>query len=108
MTTHANGEVRALALVGPTGAGKTSLMEAMLRASGAIDRRAGGGGDKVGDSSPEARARGHSVEMNFTGFSFMDDRYSIIDCPGSVELAAESDAALAAVDLALIVAAFGL
>ena len=104
MTTHANGEVRALALVGPTGAGKTTLMEAMLRASGAIDRRAGGGGDKVGDTSPEAKARGHSVELNFAGFSFLGDRYAVIDCPGSVELASEADAALAAVDLVLIVA----
>ncbi len=103
--THNAGQVRALALVGPTGAGKTSLMEAMLLAAGAIDRRAGGGAaDKVGDSSPEARARGHSVELNLAGFDFLGDRYSVIDCPGSVELAAEADAALPAVDLALIVA----
>ena len=104
MTQNA-GQVRALALVGPTGAGKTSLMEAMLLAAGAIDRRAGGGAaDKVADSSPEARARGHSVELNLAGFEFLGDRYSVIDCPGSVELAAEADAALPAVDLALIVA----
>jgi elongation factor G len=104
MTTHANGEIRALALVGPTGAGKTTLMEAMLLAAGAIDRRAGGGAERIGDGSPEARARGHSVELNFAGFSFLGDRYAVVDCPGSVELAAESDAVLAAVDLALIVA----
>ncbi len=104
MTTHSNGQVRTLALVGPTGAGKTSLMEAILLAAGAIDRRAGGVAEKIGDTSPEARARGHSVELNLAHFSFMEDRYSIIDCPGAVELAAESDAALPAVDLALIVA----
>ena len=104
MTTHANGQVRSLALVGPTGAGKTALMEAMLLAAGAIDRRAGGGGERVGDTSPEARARGHSVELNFAGFSFLGDRYAIVDCPGAVELVAEADAALPAVDLALIVA----
>jgi len=103
--TQTAGQVRALALVGPTGAGKTTLMEAMLLASGAIDRRAGGGAaDKVGDSSPEARARGHSVELNLAGFEFLGDRYAVIDCPGSVELAAEADAALPAVDLVLIVA----
>jgi len=104
MTTHANGQVRTLALVGPTGAGKTSLMEAILLAAGAIDRRSGGGAEKIGDTSPEARARGHSVELNLANFSFLGDRYVIIDCPGAVELAAESDAALPAVDLALIVA----
>ncbi|MEO8926677.1 MAG: elongation factor G [Caulobacteraceae bacterium] len=103
--TQTSGEVRALALVGPTGGGKTTLMEAMLLASGAIDRRAGGGAaDKVGDNSPEARARGHTVELNLAGFEFLGDRYEVIDCPGSVELIAEADAALPAVDLAVIVA----
>ncbi len=97
--------VRAVALVGPTGGGKTTLMEAMLLASGAIDRRAGGGtSEKVGDATPEARARGHSVELNLAGFEFLGDRYAIVDCPGSLELAAEADTALPAMDLAIIVA----
>ncbi len=89
--------VRALALIGPTGSGKTALLEALLQAAGSSDR-------KVGDFTPEARARGHSVELNLAGFDFMGDHYAVVDCPGSLELAAESDAALAVVDLALIVA----
>ncbi len=105
MPHSANGLVRSLALVGPTGAGKTTLLEAMLLAVGAIDRRPGGLAEKiVGDASPEAKARGHSVELNFADFEFMGDRYAVVDCPGSVEFSAESDAALAAVDLAIIVA----
>jgi elongation factor G len=72
-------------------------MEAMLQAAGESDR-------KVGDSSPEAKARGHSVELNLAGFDFMGDHYAIVDCPGSLELAAEADAALPVVDLAVIVA----
>jgi elongation factor G len=89
--------------VGPTGAGKTTLLEAMLQALGAVERR-GGAADKVGDSSPEARARGHSVELNLAGFDFMGDHYAVVDCPGSVEFSAEADAALRAVDLAVVVA----
>ena len=105
MSAHGDGKVRAIALVGPTGAGKTTLMEAMLLATGAVDRRAGGGAaDKVGDSSPEAKARGHSVELNMADFQFLGDRYAIVDCPGSVEFGAEADAALPAMDLALVVA----
>ena len=96
------GSVRALALVGPTSAGKTTLLEAMLQVTGAVERRVGG--DKVGDSSPEARARGHSVELNLAGFEFMGDRYAVIDCPGSLEFCADLDAALPAVDLAVVVA----
>ena len=97
MPTRDAGGVRALALVGPTGGGKTALLEALLLAAGSADRR-------VGDSSPEARARGHSVGLNLAGFEFMGDRYAVIDCPGSLELAAEADAALPTVDLAVIVA----
>ncbi len=104
MTTHNAGLVRALVLVGPTGGGKTTLMEAMASGAGAAERRAGAQADRIGDASPEARARGHSVELNFASFEFLGDRYAVIDCPGSVELAAEADAALPAADMALIVA----
>ncbi len=97
MLDRPKGEVRALALVGPPGAGKTTLMEAMLKAAGESDR-------KVGDSSPEARARGHSVELNLASFDFLGDTYRVVDCPGSLELAAAADAALPTVDLAVIVA----
>ncbi|MBV9995430.1 MAG: elongation factor G [Caulobacteraceae bacterium] len=104
MSAHAPGLVRAVALVGPTGAGKTSLMEAMLIATGARPK-AGGANVMVGDSSPEARARGHSVELNFASFDYLDDHYAVVDCPGAVDFAAEGDFALPAVDLAVVVAA---
>lgn len=99
MAIQDKGSVRALALVGPTSAGKTALMEALLQATGAAERRG-----EVGDSSPEAKARGHSVELNLAGFTFMGDRYAVIDCPGSLEFCAEIDAALPAVDQAVVVA----
>src|SRR6201996_8995554 len=102
MPIHTAGSVRALALVGPTSSGKTTLMEALLQVTGAVDRRVGG--EMVGDSSPEARARGHSVELNLAGFEFMGDRYSVVDCPGSLEFCAALAAPLPAVDLAVVVA----
>jgi len=103
MSAHTPGLVRAVALAGPTGAGKTSLMESILIAAGARAARTGGGGGGVGDSSPEAKARGHSVELNFASFDFLDDHYAIIDIPGAVECAAEGDNALPAVDLVVVV-----
>lgn len=105
MPIKQTGHVRALALVGPTGVGKTALLEAMLLATGAIDQRSGGGAaEKIGDTSPEARARGHSVELNIAGFDFLGDHYAVVDTPGAVEFSAESDAVLPAVDLAIVVA----
>ena len=50
---------RSIALVGPGGAGKTSLAEALLFAAGKLDRQgAVANGGSVGDASAEARARG--------------------------------------------------
>jgi elongation factor G len=96
---------RVIALTGPSGSGKTTLMEALLFASGAIDRQGSvEQGQSVGDASPEARAHGQSVEINVANFSFMDDRFAVIDCPGSVEFIADADFALPAADLVLVVA----
>ena len=104
MAKAAGGFARAIALVGPNGSGKTSLMEALLFTAGAIDRQgAVEAGTSVGDSSPEARSRRQSVELNVASFDFMDDHYTLIDCPGSVEFQAESDFAVTAADMAVVV-----
>ncbi len=104
MAGTAGGVARAIALVGPNGSGKTSLMESLLFAAGAIDRQgAVEAGTTVGDSTPEARARHQSVELNVASFEYMGDQFALIDCPGSVEFQAESDHALACVDMAVVV-----
>ena len=96
--------VRAVALVGPAGAGKTSLAEAMLFASGAISRLGSvEAGTSVGDSSPEARARRGSTEINLTRFSYLGDSFAVIDTPGSVGFAADGYGALGSADMAIVV-----
>jgi elongation factor G len=95
---------RTIALTGPGGAGKTSLAEALLFASGAITRQGSvADGTSVGDGSPEARARGGSTELNLMHFDFMGDRFALIDCPGSVGFAADGALGIAAADLAIVV-----
>ena len=104
MGSSAGGFARTIALVGPNGSGKTSLMEALLFTAGAIDRQGSvEAGASVGDSSPEARARHQSVELNVATFDYMGERFTLLDCPGSVEFQAESDYAIAAADMALVV-----
>src|SRR3546814_19385341 len=74
---------RTVALVGPGGAGKTSLAEALLFASGGMDRPGSvDNGSSVGDASPEARSRGGSTELNLMHFEFLGDRFAVLDCPG--------------------------
>ena len=105
---HANGAInngtRAIALVGPAGAGKTSLAEAMLFAAGASDRLGStANGSSIGDSSPEARQRGGSTELNLYNFKYLDDEFALIDCPGSIGFAADGVRAVAVADLAIVV-----
>ena len=95
---------RVIALVGPAGAGKTSLTEALLEASGAIPRLGSvEAGTSIGDADPEARARGASTSLNLCRFSWLGDDYVLLDAPGSPGFAAEADAALDVTDLALVV-----
>ncbi|MET0252391.1 MAG: elongation factor G [Novosphingobium sp.] len=95
---------RAVALVGPAGTGKTSLAEALLFASGTITRQGSvEAGTSLGDASPEARARGGSTEINLFHFDYLNDRFALIDTPGSLGFAADGLAALASCDLAVVV-----
>lgn len=100
---HAS-SARCIALVGPYLAGKTTLLEAILARTGAI-KRPGSVTAKtsVGDQSPEARDHGMSVELNCAEVSYLGDSFTFIDCPGSIEFAQESAAALSICDAAVIV-----
>ena len=56
----------------------------------------------AGDASAEARAHAMGVELNVAGATFMDDQFTFVDCPGSVEFTSESRAALPACDAAIV------
>jgi elongation factor G len=95
---------RVIALVGPAGAGKTSVAEAILHAAGATDRHGSvGHGTSIGDASPESRSRGGSTELNLYNFNYLGDQFALIDCPGSVGFAADGLRGLAVADLAIVV-----
>jgi elongation factor G len=95
---------RVIALVGPAGAGKTSLAEAMLFAAGATDRLGStANGSSIGDSSPESRQRGGSTELNLYNFEYLGDEFALVDVPGSVGFSADGARALAIADVAIVV-----
>lgn len=98
------GTTRCIALVGPYLSGKTTLLEAILARTGAIKRQGTvEAGSTVGDSSPEARAHGMSVELNCADVVFLGDAFTFIDCPGGIEFQQEAAAALAVCDAAVVV-----
>lgn len=95
---------RTIALVGPFASGKTTLLEAILARTGALERQ-GRVGDRntVGDASPEARAHAMSVEATFAETKFLGDDYVFIDCPGSTEFLGEMERVLPVIDAAVVV-----
>ncbi len=98
------GAPRCVALVGPQSSGKTTLLESILFATGAIGRKGSiKDGSTVGDHADEARARSMSTEPSIASTSYLDDDWTIIDCPGSVELAQDSYNALMCADAAVVV-----
>jgi elongation factor G len=95
---------RCIALVGPFQSGKTTLLEAILARTEAIQRPGTvDAGTTVGDAGKEARHHRMSVELTVASTTFMGDSYTFIDCPGSVEFAQDMRAVLPAVDAAVVV-----
>jgi len=95
---------RCIAIVGPFQSGKTTLLEAILERTGVL-QRAGRvvEGNAVGDNSPEARAHSHGVELNTATATFLDDRMTFVDCPGSVEFLHEMRGVTPVCDAAVVV-----
>jgi elongation factor G len=93
-----------VALVGPYGSGKTTLLESILSVTGAIQRKGSvPAGNTVGDSSPEARHRQMSVEMNCATTRYLDESFTFLDCPGSIEFLQETSNVLPGIDAAIVV-----
>jgi len=102
-STRATGP-RCVALVGPFQSGKTTLLEAILARTGAIQRQGTvEAGNTVGDASSEARHHRMSVELTVATTNFMGDSYTFLDCPGSVEFVHDMRAVLPAIDAAVVV-----
>jgi elongation factor G len=95
---------RCIALVGPFQSGKTTLLEAILARTGAIQRQGTvEAGTTVGDSSNEARHHKMSVDVSVATTDFLGESYTFIDCPGSVEFVHDMRAVLPAVDASVVV-----
>ena len=99
-----SGAHRVVALCGPYLSGKTSLLESLLFATGAIGRRGSTrAGTSIGDGSAEARKRGMGTEINIASVDYLGDHWTFIDAPGSIELQHDALAALAIADVAVVI-----
>ena len=95
---------RAIALMGPHGGGKTSLLESIAAITGAVVRKGSvAAGSSLGDFSPGARARQMSVEMNVLTTQYLGEEFTFLDCPGSIEFIADTLNLLPGIDAAVVV-----
>ncbi|MCL4744770.1 MAG: elongation factor G [Burkholderiaceae bacterium] len=96
--------VRNVALIGHSGAGKTTLAEALLHAAGAITV-AGSieKGSTVCDFDPLEKQFGHSLQTALVNFEWEQRRIYLSDTPGMPDFAGQSIAALDAADTAIVV-----
>jgi elongation factor G len=83
---------RSVALVGPYSSGKSCLFEALLEAADAPVKR-----------PADPRNRPATTEVRVGHCSYLGETWSVLDCPGSVEFAFETHAALAVADIAVVV-----
>ncbi|MGH9304392.1 MAG: elongation factor G [Acidimicrobiales bacterium] len=104
MSNVPSAKIRNVAVVGHGGAGKTSLAEALLVASGAL-KRAGRveDGTTVSDFEPEEVKRQISISLSLVPVSWRDMRINIVDTPGYADFVAEMEAGLSVADLAVLV-----
>ena len=111
MPTPSNGasavdtaDIRTLALVGPSAAGKTVLAEALLQAAGVVG--AAGAlerGATVSDFDPIERRMQHSLSASVMHMTHRGCRIHFIDTPGGADFLGQSLPALEAVETAAIV-----
>ncbi len=104
MAERSRTRIRNVALVGHHGAGKTTLAEALLAATGTIPRQGSvERGNTVCDFEPEETSRQLSVSMAIAPFEVDGVKVNLLDAPGYADFAADMTAALSVADLAVVV-----
>ena len=97
-------EIRNICLLGHSGSGKTSLLEAVLLYTKAIDRfGTTASGNSTSDYDPEEVKRNLSVFTSIAPVEWNDNKINFIDTPGYLDFAGEMQQGLQAADNALIV-----
>lgn len=102
-TYHAN-EIGNVAVLGHSGCGKTSIVEAMAYRSGIINRTGSiSEGNTLSDYSEEEIKRQSSVNLAVIPVEWNNCKINLVDVPGIFDFVGECEAALSVCESALIV-----
>ena len=101
-------KLRNIVLLSHSGAGKTSLAEAMLFASGSINRMGRTeDGTTTGDYEPEAVRRTSSTQLSILPCAWNDHKVTLLDSPGYFDFIGDALSSMRVADAAVLVVAAG-
>ncbi|MBN2654121.1 MAG: elongation factor G [Nitrospirae bacterium] len=104
MTRLDVGTIRNIAVIAHSGAGKTSLSEAILFNAGAIDRMGSvEAGNTVTDSEPEEISRKISISSAVAFCDWKESHLNIIDTPGFINFIEDARGCLRVSDGAIVI-----
>jgi elongation factor G len=104
MDVHDPQSIRNVVLVGHSGAGKTTLTEALLFTAGHITRMGKvEDGNTVSDHDPEEIRRGISVSLSLAPLEWDGVKINVMDAPGYADFIGDIKGALRAADACLFV-----
>lgn len=104
MKTYQTNNIRNIALISHGGAGKTSLTEALLYTSGAINRLGKvDNGTAASDFDPDEVKRQMSINTALAPCEWKDTKINILDTPGYFDFVGEVQAAMRVADAAVVV-----
>lgn len=104
MAKFASSQIRNICLMGHSGDGKTSLVEAMLYLAKATDRLGKvTDGNTVSDFDPEEVKRGYSIYTTLSNIEWNGKKINLLDTPGMFDFAGEAKEAVAVAASAVIV-----
>lgn len=104
MASYATENIRNIAFVGQAGAGKTTLVEALLfhagvkQVQGTVEK-----GDTASDFDALEQKHQHSLQVSALGFEFRGRRINLIDTPGYPDFLGQTFSALSAVETIAVV-----
>ena len=104
MKTYGANDIRNVLLVGHAGAGKTSLLEAMLFTAGSITRMGTvEDGNTVSDHDADEQRRGVSVSLAVAPVEWKGTKINVLDAPGTADFVGDLRNAIRAADAVIVV-----
>ena len=106
MKSYPADKIKNITFMGHGGSGKTTVIEAMLFSSGAIQRMGKvESGNTVTDFDVEEKRRGISTNTSYAACEWKDNKFNLIDTPGDFDFLGEQMLGMQVGDVVLLVAA---